>query len=116
MSSVWPDLLVLYDPREIWSVLWNFLIFKRWQQLEKSLFKTCTSQTKRLCGLCTTHRLAPDGLGPRIDVYEMVDSTGVDLHCHRSVGRLEISLELGLRDWICGCDSREGSVWEHSEI
>lgn len=59
---------------------------------------------------------APDGLGPRIDVYEMVNSTGVGIYYHRSVGRLEISLELGLRDLICGCDLGEGSAWEHSEI
>lgn len=45
--------------------------------------------------------LALDGLGPRIDVYEMVDSTEMDLHYHRSVGRLEVSLELRLRDSTC---------------
>lgn len=90
--------------------LWNFLISKCWQQPETSLFKACASQIKHLCGLHLAHGcklvtvdsskpptiLAPDGLGPRIDICGMVGSTEVALCCYHSMRRLETSLELGL--------------------
>lgn len=86
------------------------------KQLEKSLFKACASHTKTLCGLhlarccklvtsesSKPHTiLAPEGLGLRIGICEVVDSAQVDLCCHHSVGRLEISLELGLGNSACG--------------
>lgn len=86
------------------------------KQLEKSLFKACASHTKPLCGLqlagycklvtsdsSKPHNiLAPEGFGLRISICEMVDSAQVDLCCHHSVGRLEISLDVGLGNSDCG--------------
>lgn len=86
------------------------------KQLENSLFKACASHTKPLRGLhlapcyklvtsasSKPHTiLAPEGLGLRIGICEMVDSAEVRLYCHHSVGRLEIGLELGLGYSACG--------------